>query len=123
MSAPELKPCPFCGADAKLMGGPMAQETYSVWCQAPRGQRHHLDGLGYKEAEAIAAWNRRADLCTPTDERVARLVDALRPFAFLDDSSTQEAWEIRYNDRFKDWIDFGDIEAARAALRDMGVET
>jgi hypothetical protein len=28
----------------------------------------------------------------------------------------QHAWEIRYQDRFKDWIDFGDIVAARAAL-------
>ena len=72
MSAPELKPCPFCGSDAKLMGGPMAQEAYSVWCKAPRGQRHHLDGLGYKEAEAVAAWNTRADLCDPTQDECAR---------------------------------------------------
>ncbi len=49
---------------------------------------------------------------------VERLREALTPFAFYSDepNTTQEAWEIRYRDRFKDWIDFADIEAARAAL-------
>lgn len=41
---------------------------------------------------------------------------ALRAFAFLDANTTQEAWEIRYRDRFQDWIDFDDIDKARAAL-------
>lgn len=45
---------------------------------------------------------------------------ALAPFAFFDDDDpsedTQSAWEMRYRDTFKDWIDFEDIVAARAAL-------
>ena len=53
-------------------------------------------------------------------EEVVRLRKALTPFAFFSDDdpsqTAQEAWEIRYRDRFHDWIDFGDIEAARAAL-------
>jgi hypothetical protein len=49
---------------------------------------------------------------------IARLREALEPFAFYSDepNTTQDAWEIRYRDRFKDWIDFADIESARAAL-------
>ena len=53
----ELKPCPFCGGSAKLLGGPMAQETYSVWCE----NRHHQD-YGFSKDEAITAWNTRSDL-------------------------------------------------------------
>jgi hypothetical protein len=49
-----------------------------------------------------------------------KLREALKPFAFLDednpDATTQDAWEMRYHDRFSDWIDFGDIEKARMAL-------
>jgi hypothetical protein len=51
-------------------------------------------------------------------EEVKALAEALTPFAFFDEEGgdTQKAWEIRYLDRFKDWIDFADIERARAAL-------
>ena len=48
--------------------------------------------------------------------RVVELEAALAPFAFLEDETTQAAWETRYADRFKDWIDFDDIDRARAAL-------
>ena len=41
---------------------------------------------------------------------------ALKPFAFLGEKTTQEAWEMRYKDRFQDWIDFDDMETARKAL-------
>jgi len=55
------------------------------------------------------------------EAKVARLEGALRPFCFFNEdepeSDVQHAWEIRYQDRFKDWIDFGDIVAARAALK------
>ena len=51
-------------------------------------------------------------------DRIEKLERALRPFCFFSDDpdTTQEAWEIRYRDRFKDWIDFQDIEDARAAM-------
>lgn len=58
MSAP-LKPCPFCGAKARMLGGPEAQETYSVWCQS-RGRRHHVRGTMDAD-ETAAIWNTRAD--------------------------------------------------------------
>lgn len=53
---------------------------------------------------------------------VERLRAALTPFAFMGEETdtTQDAWEIRYRDRFCDWIDFGDIETARAALTQEG---
>lgn len=51
----ELKPCPFCGADAKLMGGPKAQETYSVWCE----NRHHINGTMCPK-DTVEEWNTRA---------------------------------------------------------------
>ena len=57
--APKLKPCPFCGSEARLAGGPMAQESYSVWCVGPA--RHNMD-YGFDREAAIAAWNTRADL-------------------------------------------------------------
>jgi hypothetical protein len=53
-------------------------------------------------------------------DEIERLRSALKPFAFLDEdnpkSTTQDAWEIMYRDRFKDWVDFGNIEQARIAL-------
>lgn len=52
-----LLPCPFCGADAKLRGGPLAQETYSIWC---RGTPSHHQDYGLDAEKAIAAWNTRA---------------------------------------------------------------
>ena len=54
----ELKPCPFCGGDARLRGGPYAQESYSVWCSAAHGKSHHMDG-NMSEADTVAAWNTR----------------------------------------------------------------
>lgn len=52
------------------------------------------------------------------DAEIARLRACLIPFCFFGESNddTQAAWEMRYLDRFKDWIDFEDIENARAAL-------
>jgi len=46
------------------------------------------------------------------------LAEALRPFGFCSDepNTTPQTWEIRYCDRFEDWIDFGDMESARDAL-------
>lgn len=57
MSAPELKPCPFCGGKARMLGGPDAQEIYSVWC-VDISCHVHLNGTMNAEATA-AEWNRR----------------------------------------------------------------
>ena len=61
--ANELKPCPFCGGEAFVY-----KRSWSVWHTSPTdytvicadcraGVRHYFS----KEAEAIKAWNRRAE--------------------------------------------------------------
>ena len=48
---PQLRPCPFFGGDAHILGGPDAQETYSVWCI-------HVD-CGFSREGAAERWNKR----------------------------------------------------------------
>lgn len=106
-----LKPCPFCGSEAKWVEEhDRIGEPYGIVVEH---DRECTMGFGMKAEweHIIAAWNTRAD--PPTNA----LREALEPFAFLEmGKTTQEAWEIIYGDRVKDWIDFNDIEAARAAL-------
>ena len=47
----ELKPCPFCGGEAKLSSN--GKEVVCLGCEA-------LGPFCDTEAEAIEAWNRRA---------------------------------------------------------------
>ena len=51
----ELLPCPFCGAEAEIKGGPYSQEKYSVWCK----NLHHLEGA-YSRQHMIDKWNQWA---------------------------------------------------------------
>lgn len=46
-----LKPCPFCGSEATLMGGGLSQEMPTVWCV----NGHQLNA-------GAEVWNTRADL-------------------------------------------------------------
>jgi len=41
------------------------------------------------------------------EAEIKRLRAALEPFAFLEEASTQEAWEMRHGDRFDYWIEIG----------------
>jgi hypothetical protein len=55
MTAPELKPCPFCGGTDSLMVSRLFLDTWSVWCL------EHQDGpTGQGEQAAVGAWNTRA---------------------------------------------------------------
>jgi Lar family restriction alleviation protein len=55
----ELKPCPFCGGEAKLHHR-MFRPLYAVVCKDTKCQGHNLYVLHYSEKEAVDAWNRRA---------------------------------------------------------------
>ena len=63
MSAPALKPCPFCGGTAEAIEG---QATEQVW---PHGAFHRVFCTSWQarqifhrtEAEAVSAWNTRPD--------------------------------------------------------------
>ena len=71
-NAPELKPCPFCGADAYVVPDSEHSTAFilghiSQWCPIDDLGDWHLD-----EEKAITAWNTRADGGT-----VGKLVEAL----------------------------------------------
>ena len=55
-TAEELKPCPFCGGEARLIRG---DEVAAVQCANHAFHRLILDGDNNAAAEVIAAWNNR----------------------------------------------------------------
>ena len=129
MSAPELKPCPFCGGGETRID-PQGQTWRGQGYSDPICWRlvHFCKGIlpdGYvtnrmelrarTQEQCIEAWNTRANLCDPTqDERVKALVKA----------ASYAAREIQ--DYIDDDTGIGPLEDARdtlrAALRDMEVE-
>ena len=78
------------------------------------------------QQDAAVAWGaaeRITELEAENDRlrgQVATARVALEPFAFLDFDDTQAAWEALYQDTFRDWIDYNDMDAARAAIRALG---
>ena len=59
----ELKPCPFCGGEAKVFhySSAILDEVWRVVCDSPFCAQ---GPDGYTEAEAVDAWNTRAvDTC------------------------------------------------------------
>lgn len=77
----ELKPCPFCGGEAEIVGGPenwtptfydpdSGGDPIAVVCKTCACGLHFFDGY----AEAASAWNRR----TGNDTNVATNADRIR---------------------------------------------
>lgn len=71
--APELKPCPFCGAGVALQEwrGDDQTEYVGIRCECSaevsRSLHWYGDDIAARGAEAIAAWNTRADLTTAAE--------------------------------------------------------
>jgi Lar family restriction alleviation protein len=118
MSAPELKPCPFCGGKAASLEDGSHSTAWEIGCYNGQCAAEPHVWEATKE-KAIAAWNRRADL-PPTDAevmehpKVKALVEALQFYA---DKSNWFS-EVPYLGTAAANIDLGDISrAALAALK------
>jgi Lar family restriction alleviation protein len=127
--APELKPCPFCGSgpatsrqNASFSGVELlndyshdySHDGYIVnWVHCGTCGAHGSSEM--TSTEAVAAWNRRADLPPTdaqlaTDPRVRGLVEVLE-------------WALRYqpkDDSCESWV--SDARLALAALAAQGGE-
>lgn len=73
----ELKPCPFCGGEAEIVGGPenwtptfydpdSGGDPIAVVCKTCACGLHFFDGY----AEAASAWNNRPDGWISIDDRL-----------------------------------------------------
>ena len=142
MSAPELKPCPFCkGGETRIdpQGQTWRGQGYSdpiCWrlvhfCKGILPDDYVTNRMELRartQDQCIEAWNTRADLCTPTDERVkaleaenARLRDELSNAAShvgrALDALTSGPFDAS-DPRIEALSQYADF--IRAALRDMG---
>ena len=73
MTAPEMKPCPFCGeTDTVILNGPVEDD----WCAVVCNKCSARGPINYTDHHAITAWNRRADFAAvqPAQVRVKPLV-------------------------------------------------
>lgn len=73
--AGELRACPFCGDEPVVTKS--SQEEWWVECDNCRD--HTASVLRESEAEAIAAWNRRAEVPVPR-ELLGWAIDSIRSF-------------------------------------------
>ena len=118
MSGPELKTCPFCGSPGQA--GQFELDIFAVGCVMSDCPGNDMIVKGWSEAdEAIAAWNRRADL-PPTLEQakalpeIKALVEALREC--ISHCQNTGRGNALVNDRIYERVE----ETARAALRAIG---
>lgn len=56
----KLKPCPFCGGEAKVKGNLIAMSSYSVVCLNEKCGAHvFFYGAEWEKSENVKRWNRR----------------------------------------------------------------
>lgn len=65
MSREELKPCPFCGAEARARFATLGEEQYTIvnghFYTVCECSNYCVKIVGTTEEEAIKKWNRRAN--------------------------------------------------------------
>lgn len=98
----ELLPCPFCGGEAEIVGGPEnwtptfydpdgGGDPIAVVCKTCACGLHFFDGY----AEAIAAWNRRANTENkPLTLDELRQMDGEPVWVVTLDGTDEPRWEI-----------------------------
>ncbi len=52
----KLKPCPFCGGEAKVVKADITYTVMCIQCPATIGRQWYAE-----RKEAVEAWNRRVD--------------------------------------------------------------
>lgn len=108
MSEIKLKPCPFCGGEAKINRMPHLWE-YSVQCNDV-DCIVHPETEGYeKREEAIEAWNTRKPM-----ERIAEQLEVLREKEY--DDSDEESDLTDPDDIYDEGRSQGRYEAFRNAI-------
>ena len=59
MTAPDLKPCPFCGSEARMWQDPSHSAAWFIGCDDGETACFGAIHWDQTKAEAIAAWNTR----------------------------------------------------------------
>ena len=137
IAAPELLPCPFCGDKMVLWDFNTHARHQNPEANCPvRHQAFRLDLWNMRAADTqllteierlnaqslknstqyLALVGQAQDALEAERAKVAKLVEGLKPFAFTDFETAQQAWECIYKDDLRAWVDFCDIEIARAIL-------
>lgn len=71
----ELKKCPFCGGEARLMKFPKCERKYVVICENEQCMAS-VGNYSYSKEKAIEAWNTRK----PIDRIVERLEEEYKTY-------------------------------------------
>jgi len=91
----KLKPCPFCGGDARVRTWTDACELFAVVKCTQCGAESNMADDGTKTkgeniADAVASWNKRAGR-NETIEECAKVVDSLAYVDFASNSVIEDA--------------------------------